>query len=185
MSRTCGARTATGGRCRNRIGSHGGRCWQHAGQRERDRGEAADPGAEWHSPGLSPKQAQAVETLAGADPGTTHEQAAELVGVSRRTIIRWWGERAFAAAVVGRRRELSRADYGAVVHALTREAKAGDVPAIRTWLEHHGELRHQVGLDVEGHLSDDQITHLFAALDAAGADPATILAASEALGGGS
>ncbi len=137
----CLAKTSAGKRCKRNATTNGAcEIPKHQAQVS-----PAEDRTKTDDSGLTVGQRQAVEIIAAAAPKATHTNLAKVCGVRRRaTISEWLANSVFAEAVLRRRRELSRADYGEVIKGLTVGAKLGDVPAIRTWLEHHGLLKQQL-----------------------------------------
>ena len=95
---------------------------------------------------LTAKQLKGVEALATRAPDETLEQVAKRADVTRKTLWEWWKKDAFKSAVRERVEDLSEADRAPIIKALVGQARDGDVPAIRLWLQWRGELteKHEV-----------------------------------------
>jgi len=89
---------------------------------------------------LTAKQLKGVEALATLGPKESMDAAAKRVGVTRKSLWKWWKTDTFREAVQDRISELSLAERGPVIRALVEQAKGGDVRAIRLFLQWRGEM---------------------------------------------
>ena len=66
--------------------------------------------------------------------------------VTRKSLWEWWKLEAFRKAVRERVEKLTEAERTPILNALFREAKSGDVPAMRLFFQLRGELteKHEV-----------------------------------------
>ena len=89
---------------------------------------------------LTAQQLKAAEALATRTPDETLDDVGERAGVTRKTLWVWWKQDAFREAVRERVQALGASEQGPILQALFKEAKGGDVPAIRLFLQWSGDL---------------------------------------------
>ena len=97
---------------------------------------------------LSEQQFKVAEALALRSPGESLMDVAKRAGVSKATLWRYRQEDGFCEAVRQRIRDITWADRGPVIRALTNKVLEGDVPAIRLWLQWRGELVEKSEVDL-------------------------------------
>lgn len=92
-------------------------------------------------------------------PKANQQQLATAIGVSRRTLYRYWQDPDFEEAVNNLSRLQSSKHKNAIDHALVEKAKLGDVPAMRTFYQLRGELLEKLehGGGVDLNISDERI----------------------------
>ncbi len=95
---------------------------------------------------LTAKQLKGVEAISTRGPDETLEEVATRAGVTRKSLWEWWQLEAFRTAVRERVEKLTEAERTPILNALFREAKSGDVPAMRLFFQLRGELteKHEV-----------------------------------------
>ena len=95
-----------------------------------------------------PEKQLAVELFA-SQPNMTVSEIAIQVGVTPKTMSNWRQDPKFIDAVYERYMELFGAELPAVLNAMIREGKSGNVQAARLVLEHSGKLVKNVNVTVQ------------------------------------
>ena len=90
----------------------------------------------------------AVEHFA-TNPGITVKDLALELGINERTIVGWRTDPNFMDAVYDRYMVLFGGELPAVLNAMIREAKSGNVQAGRLVLEHSGKLVKNINVTVD------------------------------------
>ena len=90
----------------------------------------------------------AVEHFA-TNPNLTVRELAEELGVTERTICKWRTDPNFMDAIYDRYMVLFGGELPAVLSAMIREAKSGNVQAGRLVLEHSGKLVKNINVTVD------------------------------------
>ena len=96
----------------------------------------------------SPKKAHAVDLYA-FNPDMTAEQVARKVGVELNTVYSWRSDPNFIDAIYKRYMIEFGGEIPAVLSAMIREAKAGNVQAGRLVLEHSGKLVKNINVTID------------------------------------
>ena len=89
---------------------------------------------------LTEKQVQAAEALATRLPYESLGEVCKRAGVSLPTLWRYRQKEEFRQAVDERIQDVTWAERGPILHALTNKAKEGDVQAVRLLMQWRGEL---------------------------------------------
>ena len=95
-----------------------------------------------------PEKQLAVELFA-SQPNMTVSEIAIQVGVTPKTMSNWRQDPKFIDAIYERYMELFGAELPAVLNAMIREGKSGNVQAARLVLEHSGKLVKNVNVTVQ------------------------------------
>ena len=95
-----------------------------------------------------PDVARAVELYA-LKPDITAKEVADAVGVSKTIVYNWRKDPNFVDAIYDRYMVEFGSELPAVLQAMIREAKAGNVQAGRLILEHSGKLVKNVNITVD------------------------------------
>ena len=90
----------------------------------------------------------AIEHLA-TNPNLTIKDLADVLGISSRTIDKWKTDPNFMDAIYDRYMVLFGGELPAVLNAMIREAKSGNVQAGRLVLEHSGKLVKNINVTVD------------------------------------
>ena len=90
----------------------------------------------------------AIEHLA-TNPNLTIKELADVLGISSRTIDKWKTDPNFMDAIYDRYMVLFGGELPAVLNAMIREAKSGNVQAGRLVLEHSGKLVKNINVTVD------------------------------------
>ena len=115
----------------------------------------------------------AVEHFA-TNPGLTVKELAIELGVTERTIVKWRTDPNFMDAIYDRYMVLFGGELPAVLNAMIREAKSGNVQAGRLVLEHSGKLVKNINVTV-----DSPFEKYLKAVDIDDAEDAEIIEAME------
>ena len=115
----------------------------------------------------------AVEHFA-TNPGLTVKELAIELGVTERTIVKWRTDPNFMDAIYDRYMVLFGGGLPAVLNAMIREAKSGNVQAGRLVLEHSGKLVKNINVTV-----DSPFEKYLKAVDIDDAEDAEIIEAME------
>ena len=90
----------------------------------------------------------AVEHFA-TNPSITVKELADELGIAERTIVKWRTDPNFMDAIYDRYMVLFGGELPAVLSAMIREAKSGNVQAGRLVLEHSGKLVKNINVTVD------------------------------------
>ncbi len=90
----------------------------------------------------------AVEHFA-TNPGITVKDLAFELGITERTIVKWRTDPNFMDAIYDRYMVLFGGELPAILNAMIREAKSGNVQAGRLVLEHSGKLVKNINVTVD------------------------------------
>ena len=90
----------------------------------------------------------AVEHFA-TNPSITVKELADELGITERTIVKWRTDPNFMDAIYDRYMVLFGGELPAVLSAMIREAKSGNVQAGRLVLEHSGKLVKNINVTVD------------------------------------
>ena len=115
----------------------------------------------------------AVEHFA-TNPGLTVKELAIELGITERTIVKWRTDPNFMDAIYDRYMVLFGGELPAVLNAMIREAKSGNVQAGRLVLEHSGKLVKNINVTV-----DSPFEKYLKAVDIDDAEDAEIIEAME------
>ena len=94
-------------------------------------------------------QQQAAAELKALQPNTPNSVIAEQIGVSRKTIDRWFKQPKIIDASYDRFMEIAGIRLPIVLDAMIREAEEGSVPAAQLVLKHWGKLQETVHIKIE------------------------------------
>ena len=108
------------------------------------------------------------------NPGLTVKELAIELGVTERTIVKWRTDPNFMDAIYDRYMVLFGGELPAVLNAMIREAKSGNVQAGRLVLEHSGKLVKNINVTV-----DSPFEKYLKAVDIDDAEDAEIIEAME------
>ena len=89
----------------------------------------------------------AVEHFA-TNPSITVKELADELGIAERTIVKWRTDPNFMDAIYDRYMVLFGGELPAVLSAMIREAKSGNVQAGRLVLEHSGKLVKNINVTI-------------------------------------
>ena len=96
----------------------------------------------------NPRKAHAAEIYA-LNPDITAQEVADALGVKVRTVVDWKSDPNFVDAVYNRYMVEFGGEIPAVLNAMIREAKSGNVQAGRLILEHSGKLVKNINVTVD------------------------------------
>ena len=96
----------------------------------------------------NPKKVLAIELIA-LNPSMTIKEVAERVGVTEKSIHHWRKDIMFVDKVYERYMTEFGSELPAVINAMVREAKHGNVQAARLVLEHSGKLVKNVNITID------------------------------------
>ena len=96
----------------------------------------------------NPRKAHAAEIYA-LNPDITAQEVADALGVKVRTVVDWKSDPNFVDAVYNRYMIEFGGEIPAVLNAMIREAKSGNVQAGRLILEHSGKLVKNINVTVD------------------------------------
>ncbi|GFP24786.1 hypothetical protein HKBW3S43_01048 [Candidatus Hakubella thermalkaliphila] len=102
------------------------------------------------------KQLKYIDLLANPEENRSKEKMAEELGVDPATLYKWQNKEGFWDAVYERAMVYLNASLAQVLHSLKRQAKKGDVNAIKLILQHTGKLRKEPEQEVRVILSWDE-----------------------------
>ena len=106
---------------------------------------------------------QAVDVFS-SQPGVSDDKVAEIVGVTRQTIVNWRKDIDFIDECYDRFMEISGHYMPQVVMAMVREALEGNVRAAELILKHYGKFEDKITLKIESpfmqHLRSSEIKTL-------------------------
>ena len=91
---------------------------------------------------------QAVDVFS-SQPGVSDDKVAEIVGVTRQTIVNWRKDIDFIDECYDRFMEVSGHYMPQVVMAMVREALEGNVRAAELILKHYGKFEYKITLRIE------------------------------------
>ena len=96
----------------------------------------------------NPRKAHAAEIYA-LNPDITAQEVADALGVKVRTVVDWKSDPNFVDAIYNRYMVEFGGEIPAVLNAMVREAKSGNVQAGRLILEHSGKLVKNINVTVD------------------------------------
>jgi hypothetical protein len=96
----------------------------------------------------NPRKAHAAEIYA-LNPDITAQEVADALGVKVRTVVDWKSDPNFVDAIYNRYMVEFGGEIPAVLNAMIREAKSGNVQAGRLILEHSGKLVKNINVTVD------------------------------------
>lgn len=96
----------------------------------------------------NPRKAHAAEIYA-LNPDITAQEVADALGVKVRTVVDWKSDPNFVDAIYSRYMVEFGGEIPAVLNAMIREAKSGNVQAGRLILEHSGKLVKNINVTVD------------------------------------
>ncbi|GFP23352.1 hypothetical protein HKBW3S09_00819 [Candidatus Hakubella thermalkaliphila] len=104
----------------------------------------------------TPKQLKYIKFLADPEESRSKSQFAQEIKVSLRTLFRWQEKEGFWDAVYELAKVHLKGELAPVLRALARQARKGDVSAIKLILQQTGKLRKEPEQEVKVVISWDE-----------------------------